>query len=443
MGDPAEKETLEGLSPFAFHQGLTLLRIAEHYPYLLDVVLESIQNCLDAHATMIWVMIDHQKRKLRVEDNGQGASKTKFDNALQRICETMKDESDLGRWGMGLISPLGKCEYFTYTSTAEVDGKTYLKWKFETEKIKQLKIIPGIPFERMPLIHFDQSGKSKGGIPWRSQIKLMRFTEDRFISRLTIESLIDSVKEKYSEKMKKNGTQVMVKLISAEGKAEERVFSADEYRGKALPIFTHVHPDSGQTTFRLYLARQTTKGKQGKVVVGEMSNDFRLSFKKFLKTPEGFLNNRIIEALCSGVFEGEILTEKAVIDSTRKFFKENDALVGFCISIEKWYEEIGKAHFQTAKEEKQNDRYQRLGLRSMRVIESLLNQPQFDILKDVLQKFKVGSIGPGHAVKKAIGTQEFPSISIKGDGKKEKINGRQKYKQSWEKNNPIFTKKIP
>ncbi|MCX6746264.1 MAG: ATP-binding protein, partial [Candidatus Parcubacteria bacterium] len=397
MSEPARKENSEGLSPFAFHQGLTLLRIAEHYPYLIDVVLEAIQNALDAHATIIWVMIDHQKRKLRIEDNGDGASKSKFDRALRSICETMKDETKLGRWGMGLIAPLGKCEYFTYTSTPKENNNTYLKWRFETENIRQQKTIQGIPYEEMPLIHFDEFGKSKGGIPWRTQIKLMRFTEDRTTSKLSLASLHDSVKEKYSEAMKKLGTKIMAKIISAEGKTEEKIILADEYQGKSLPIFTRDHSDSGQTTFRLYLARQTVKGKQGKVVVGEMSNDFRLSFKKFLKTPEGFLNNRIIEALCSGIFEGEILSEKARIDSTRKFFKENDALVGLCISIEEWYEKIGKAHFQTAKEEKQNDRYQRLGLRSMGVIESILNQPQFDILKDILQKFKVGSIGPGHA----------------------------------------------
>ncbi|MCX6745521.1 MAG: hypothetical protein NTX00_00715, partial [Candidatus Parcubacteria bacterium] len=42
----------------------------------------------------------------------------------------------------------------------------------------------------------------------------------------------------------------------------------------------------------------------------------------------------------------------------------------------------------------------------------------------ILQKFKVGSIGPGHAEPtKTVGTQEFPSVSIHGNGKKEKTNG--------------------
>lgn len=418
----AKKE--EGLSPFAFHQGQTLMRVADHYPFLVDVIIEAIQNALDANATIIWVVLDHQKHKLRIEDNGEGASKNKFEKALQSVCESIKEETDLGRFGMGLISPLGKCEYFTYTSTPKESDNAFLKWTFRTETIKQQKIIPGIPLEKMSEIHFDKNGKAKNGVPWRSQIKLMRFTEDRTISKLSIELLHDSVKEKYSEKMKKLKTRIIAKFISAEGKTEEKEILADDYQGKSLPSITLNHPDSGQTIFRLFLARQTPKGRKGKVVIGETSNDFRLSFKKFLKTPEGFLNKGIFEALCSGIFEGEILTEKAKIDSTRKFFKENDALVGFCITIEDWYRQIGQTHFNAVQEERQNDRYQELGLRSMRVIESILNHPEFKILKDVLQSFKVGSIGPGHAQpKKIIGTQEFPSTSIHGDGDKEKRNG--------------------
>ncbi len=416
----------EEMSPFAFHHGKALMSVADHYPHLLDVILEGVQNCLDAHATVIWIVLDRQKRKLRIEDNGDGASRDKFEKALQHVCDSIKEESDLGRFGMGLISPLGKCEYFTYTATPKENNHAFLRWTFKTDEIKEQKIINGIPVKPAPEIFFDETGRSKNSVAWRSQVKLMRFTEDRMISKLNIESLHENIKERYSEKMKKLGTKIIVKIISTDSKVEEKEILADQYQGKRLPVATISHPDSGQTTFHLYLARQTSKGRRGKVVIGEVNNDYRISFKKFLKTPELFLNKGVFEALSSGVFEGEILTEKATINATRKFFNENDALVGFCLAIEEWYQQTGQIYFNAIREERQNDRYQTLGLCSMRVIESILNEPGFEVLREVIQSFKVGSIGTGHAEpKKIVGNQEFPSKAICGDGKKEKDSGEE------------------
>ena len=83
------------------------MHVAKSYPYLLDVILETIQNAIDSGATRIAIAVDQKKRSVDIVDNGVGATKSKFEEALQSVCQTMKMRDKLGQFGIGLISPLG------------------------------------------------------------------------------------------------------------------------------------------------------------------------------------------------------------------------------------------------------------------------------------------------------------------------------------------------
>src|SRR3989344_3717360 len=102
-----------------FNQGRALLHLAGMYPTLLEVILELVQNALDkdVNATRIWIAINYQTRYLSVRDNGAGSSINRFNLALASVAEPgRKGEGSLGQFGIGLISPLGKCNRFTFIS---------------------------------------------------------------------------------------------------------------------------------------------------------------------------------------------------------------------------------------------------------------------------------------------------------------------------------------
>ncbi len=89
-------------------------------------VEDIIDNSIDAHARSIKVVVEHEKKDLRITiaDNGTGMSEAVLDEALKLGSITDKEEvSDLGKFGMGLctasISMARKLEVITREKGAE------------------------------------------------------------------------------------------------------------------------------------------------------------------------------------------------------------------------------------------------------------------------------------------------------------------------------------
>lgn len=409
-------------SKIDFHHGQALLRVAGLYPTLAEVVYEAVQNALDADATNINVAINHKKHSLTVSDDGAGTTRSHFENALLSVCKGIKNEDKLGQFGMGLIAPLGKCQRFTFTSTPKSNPRAYLQWTFSTDDICGQEKIDGIPVESVPDLHFEREAKGSG-VTWRTQVKLYNFTKDRLLSRLTTSSLREGILERFGAAMRRRDVTVNAEIISSDGDVSTEKIVADVYEGKRLPMEYLREKDAGQTTFQLYIAKKTQKGRRGKVVIGESGKEFTISFAQFARNAGELLDGDVYDALESGVFEGQIFTEKAKLDPNRRHFVANDALVDLCLTIDEWYRKIGANHIEKVKEEAQDDRYRQLGMRSMRVVEALLEQPGFAYLKDVVKSFHIGTIGTRHTRPNAkiLGPQSELSISI--DAAKDNGNG--------------------
>jgi hypothetical protein len=227
--------------------------------------------------------------------------------------------------------------------------------------------------------------------------------------------LREGILDKYSLAMKRHKTVVAVFLRERDGRVTEDRFTADRFTGQRIPIRTVSGNDGNAVTFRLFLANKTAEGRHGKVLIGESSNDFRISFPSFTQHAN-LLAPEVNNALSSGLFEGEILSSGIRIDARRNHFQVSDALVEMCVAIEEWYYQVGVNYVDRAREEKEDQRYQQLGRRSMLVIEGLLSDPQFSHLKDVIKSFGKGTIGDGHAKPDAriVGSDEGKSLSIDG-----------------------------
>lgn len=391
---------MEKRSRFDFSP-LVILTLARTYPSLLKVVLEMIQNSLDKQARHIWVNVNQKARNASVQDDGLGVSIEFFEKALLSIGETLKKIGDLGRFGLGLISPVDKCENYTFTSCPR-GGNEYVEWTFNQQEIAEKKV-DHIPYRaRLDLVFGHYQGTKKGigrvtGVQWRTQARLENITKNRLMTAMSMETLTESIMDNFNQKMKKNQATIIVTYTDHDGNRSQEELHPRDFSGSPLKQERISTKDGGDTTFRLFLARSSQRGS-GKVLVGEDRNDFRVPFSSFQKSlPDGLkLSDEAVSALSSGVFEGEILSSRASWHPDRKGFEANDALIGFCAAIDDWFQHTGRQYYQEADHAQRMERLQALAEKSLRKLRALCDTEFGSPIKKLIETFKFGTIGHGH-----------------------------------------------
>ena len=392
----------EGFSRVKAPTGFMLVKlIHDSYGTVVEMILELVQNGIDANARHVAIIINKKTRSITVADDGDGVSKEKYEAALQSVMKTQKTRDKLGQFGMGMLSPLAKCEWHKLTSCPK-DGATYLEWTFETEAIRAQADEIYVPHRARADLRFetDLRGFPKGvtKVPYRTLVEVHKFTTDKYISRIpTAQTLFDEIVQNYRERMLQNGVKLSITITPEKGEADCKEGSAQPYTGHRLPDVKLYDGNAGYTFFHLYLARKNEKGKytgQG-VSMGEADNAYRFEFRSFARSVAGgVLSSAVVEALNSGVFEGDILTERAKLHSNRRSFEPGDALLGFCEAIETWYDQVGKEHYESAVDTRSTETYKALQEDLRKTLEDLLSDPKFDGL------FKKVSEGLRREVKK-------------------------------------------
>lgn len=382
----------EGLSRVKVPIGVMLVKtIHDSYGTVVEMILELVQNAIDADARHIALIINKKTRNVTVADDGDGVSKEKYEAALQSVMRTMKSRDKLGQFGMGMLSPVAKCEWHKLTSCPK-DGLTYLEWTFNTESIRGQTEDVYIPHRVRNDVRFetDKRGPQKGVtlVPWRTLVEVHKYTVDKYISRVpSAQALFDEIAQNYREKMLQNGVKISIAITSEKGEVDRKDGFAEPYYGTRLPDLKLYDGNAGYSFFHLYLARKNEKGDyigQG-VSMGEADNAYRFTFKAFARSVSGVLSSSIVEALNSGVFEGDILTERAKLHSNRKSFEPGDSLLGFCEAIETWYDQVGKQHYDAAVDSRSEEHYKALGEDLKKTLEDFLKDPKF---VDILKPFK-------------------------------------------------------
>ncbi len=405
-----------------FHKGETLLNLANTYPKLSDVLLELVQNALDEKANRIWIEVDYKNRKAHVQDNGQGASIDKFNGALGSVAKPgRKEKGSLGQFGIGLISPLGKCKKFFFVSCPQPHDSLYQEWLLETDHIKAQQHDISIPTKVRQDIIFEKKVPGKNSVDWRSRAQLIDFTEDQFVSQLSMDGLVGGIQDRYSGVMRKNNVVISVVIKDEKGKKHQRDnVTALEFLGRKLLEQELLDSGGGKVLFRLFIAKKIGKGRQrqGKVSMGVMGNDFRFPFEYFARSAASLLKPDVVDALSKGLFEGEILSEKARLHRDRQTFEKDDNWIGLCIAIEEWFDKFGREHTKEAQQSNEDERHQELGLRSMKVVEDMLRDPSSASLLAVLKSFERGTVGSGHTdvpASKVYGQQDEKALSVDGN----------------------------
>ncbi|MEK7641681.1 MAG: ATP-binding protein [Patescibacteria group bacterium] len=391
------------------HQGHALMTLARHYYSIPAVIMEIVQNAIDAGATKIAVEIDKPKNMLVVCDNGSGASREKVTQALQSVAATMKSKDKYGQFGIGLISPLAVSGKFLFTSCPTPRYNDYVEYVFVTKDIAEAPEV-SIPQRSVPNFQFDPQGKTW----WRTRVEATKLTQERRPSTVIPKELVAAIALKYGEAIRARSIQISIEMTDDTGIKTSTQVEAPQYTGIKLATFTGSQVECGDVKIGLYLARLQKGGRKGSIAFGTMDNPSRISGEQFAKCAKELLDPQVAKALMSGVFEGCITCKKVSLHPDRTKFEDNDALFALCEVIEGWYKKVGKKTYEEAGEQAQDQYFQDVGRSVMSFIDMLAAQPQF---AEVMSKIKIGTIGSGHVrvpKKAVIGTEDATSLSADG-----------------------------
>jgi hypothetical protein len=119
---PHARRTMEALRELGY----------DSYASILDI----IDNCIDAHATIVNVEIGEQKGDtvITIDDDGVGMDEDTLSEALRLGSDTDREVGDLGKFGMGLVTASIGLSQSVEVLTKEVDGPL-LYGGFDLEQI--------------------------------------------------------------------------------------------------------------------------------------------------------------------------------------------------------------------------------------------------------------------------------------------------------------------
>jgi hypothetical protein len=366
---------------FGMHEGRVLVeRLANTYPTLMQTVIESAQNAIDAHAVRVFIGIDLKSAQVVVLDDGNGITPNFFRRALMSVGQGIKDEEDsptyqnesLGRFGLGMVAPVNKCRCYRLVSRPK-GSHLIRQWQFEAEKLRPKKKIGAIPSKLLPSFpkvpSAFQEVATASGVDWRTMALYIDVTRDRTISSVDLDELVGQVRSKLGRGMRRKQTVVHVMLRDEAGKVTQREIDPLVYAGEPLEVVTIEENLCGKVEFRLFRA---PKSDSPGVNVLRMGDNSAISFTDFWRQANGsgwLRDDETLKAafvaLKSGFFEGDILIENAELEADRKSFKMSDVLRASYIAILLWFDSYGNKEYQSEKRARNNARWVNLGEKSL------------------------------------------------------------------------------
>lgn len=396
-----------------FAPGNILKIAAGIYGDLESVIIEMIQNSLDAKSTRVWVRVDLQKKTLGYLDNGSGITPNRMRKVLSEVGTSQKSKNALGHFGIGIWAPLTVCDGWEITSCAPGKGAKFHSWVFDAQKIFAAATELYLPGER---VREDLSGRMKARIQHRTEIKLSNITRDRHLSKISTESLEKKVHTAFNEIMRKQHATVELSIVDVQGtKLEPITISYRKVEGRRLPAHKVEYADC-TTRFELLLVQPTSTGRYaGQVKFASAETPYPISYADLSKNASDMLSDIARKALRSKLFDGMVTGTSLELNASRKSFKVDAALLDFCFSINDWAEKVAKPLMDERERVEKDQRITRAGESALsRVMEMLRNELFKDKRQELEKYVRFGTQGIGHTVKgKEFGTQDVGSKRAK------------------------------
>jgi hypothetical protein len=386
--------------------GNVLLLLAQRYPTLLKVLLELVQNVCDVQANNAELTIDLKRRRVVCRDDGVGVTNAQFLEALAEIGKSQKPSVDkttgrrpLGEFGLGLISPLGKCERFFFISRPSSKKSGFMEWAFATDELRSATREAPIPMHPRP----DLDAQCWVALPWNTMTKIEKLVSDATITSLTLDELVREIIDAFGNRIRENGLNLRLSFTDKDGVTETCTVNPPEFAGESLPVWKESLPRCGIVRCTLFFRPTRAPTTKLALRVGTAGSDFRIAWRNFLRRHSDRLSEDVLAVLGSGFFEGEILVEKCSLLPERNGFAEDDALTAFFSLLDRWCTAVGTPILQGHRERQSFQHYQELGETVLRMLDTMIRET--GLFKEVITGIR-GSISERHT--------EFPGKQLPG-----------------------------
>lgn len=395
--------------------------IAHQYQTLNEVIAEALQNALDVDAKQVHIIVDERRRTGAIMDNGEGATDAKITRALASVARSIKGDAKdkYGRFGLGFLSALGKCDEFTFTS-CDSREKSYRTWTFKSQDYLE-RGKSDVPFKERSDLRNQRSSSRPGAqaVWWNSKLELTAIHSDRMLLRFDVKEFVEEHLRRFQVKLQDWNVKVIITHIDSHGKTlHDGPVEVSPFSGEPLPEFV---TDYGGVTakFTLYRAPHTGNMRKGVISFRIEGNPQRILAKEVLafhglQSLQAKLEQEVADSFTNGVLEGEILVSGVELHESRKGFNLGDSLTNLQICLETWHMEVGKMLVAKVQNERVDERRQDLGTRAMRALDGLVKSTP--VLESLLTGFTRGTVGDGHVDLNVVGQKTSTSLSANRGG---------------------------
>lgn len=413
-------QSTHSTSEIDFHRGEVLYKLSNTYRSLPLTLIEGAQNAIDAGADKVMLCIDLKRRVVLMVDNGEGTTKSKFELALASVGKGVKSKDKLGRFGLGLISPLNKCARFHFISAMPGRRKA-LKWTFVQADIRNQHSSCNIPCTEIDAVpelpvRFKEYATEDFDVQWRTRVEMIGVTRDKVISLVDLDELEQQIRAKLGLAMRTSKVSIRVVLIDDNDKHLCRDITPTTYSGEPIETACYESPETGRIEFQLFRASKHGGKRLGQVSVMAAGDNYPITWAEFTKQARGRdvadLFGDAFKVLGSGYFEGLITCENIELHPERTKFEYNDALEMLYFVIDQWYNEVGLAHYRLEEEHSQEARYQETAIKVADRLRELLGHQEHDRLwSGLLSVVQFGRLGTGHLDPGARGPKDIEDTS--------------------------------
>ena len=401
------------------HVGRMIMIAADRYRSLPLTINEGVQNAIDAEAKNIFIGVDQIQRVVYILDDGNGASEEQFHAAMHNIGETRKDDKKIGRFGLGVVSPINKCDTFSFISRPDGRGR-FKQWNMDRKIVAAdhdgTFLSPSTTY-RLPNLPVSLRAYAGGmGCIWNTMVSMTNLLTDRATNDVDIDALEGIIRTKLGVFIRQLGINCYIVVIDRNSILKERMVKPLTFTGDPIPLYYRTDDDAGRVEIELYRAvKRPGSGRKGEVIVTEMDTPYGVGWHQFRTQALGLKwasASPVFEVLASGYFEGIIRCEKLELNTDRDVFRQSDALMGLYIALDTWYHVTGQKYYEAEKEQSRDERYNRLAIQVMDEVRDLLRRPEFEALaRQFLSSVHQGRIGTNHGVegKEVIGEDDGPS----------------------------------
>lgn len=313
-----------------FHIGNIIRYLAQMYGTGFEVLREAVQNSIDEMAKNIYIVIDCQRRTIKVFDDGDGAAEAEIKRKFENIGLSLKlgKSGKAGQKGIGNLAGLAVAE----------------RWQLITRDVRFKDPLRVYTFERSELnkhqevkLHsevVDFAGVN--GAPFKATTLLrLSDVDEGVLKQLGDRNIIErTIREAFNAKLKSQKVRLRISYRDFKNRPHDFEVKPTRFRGTPLQPESYM-TKYGTVKFEFYHSPQPVDNP---TILVQHQGVYSIPLSNFFKLK--MLSADIEPLFSKGYFEAEISLDFCTLNPSRSAFEHNDQLKVFMETVERFARDV-------------------------------------------------------------------------------------------------------